>query len=163
MIGPTGYWFIDGLDVWAQFAIGIREGTADLLEYGARKPSLTHDWPDQDGIDIDVTAHYIKERTINLRCWLITETEDEFWRKHDALLALLRKPGMRRFTVTAHRGRSYSLVYQSVSQYKQVAPLRGMPDNTIVHEFILTFLEPQPQVEEAEIFLQDDDGAFIIL
>lgn len=165
MNGPSGYWFIDGMDVWNTFAIAIRKGTSGFLQYSERKDSITHDWPDQNGLDIDTSKVFFKERLITLQCWLMTETEDDFWVKRKAFSTLIAKPGQRRISIAAHKNRSYMCIYKSCSEYQQVTgkALKGIPANFIVHEFNLTFLEPMPQLETSEIFIAADNGAFLIV
>jgi hypothetical protein len=165
MNGPSGYWYLDGMDVWTNFAIGIKEGTAGFLQHPERKESITHNWPDQNGLDIDLSKIFFKERDIILQCWLFTETETEFWTKRNAFIQQLSKPGLRRFTVTAHGGRSYYVVYKSCSAYRQIPSktLRNVPDNMIVHEFNITLTEPSPQIDATDIFIAADAGEFLIV
>ena len=58
MVDLSGYWFLDGIDVWKNFAIAIEKGTSDTLRYPAFKPPISHDWPDQNGIDVDLTKKF---------------------------------------------------------------------------------------------------------
>jgi hypothetical protein len=164
MTGPTGYWYLDGIDIFSAFAIAIKEGTAGFLQTPERKDSIVHSWSDQNGLDVDTSKIYFKERSITLNCWLFTETETEFWQKRNAFLSQISKPGLRRLTFTSHQGRSYFVVYQSTSGYRQIPArtLRNIPDNMILHEFSITVLEPSPQIEYGDTFLVADDGAFII-
>ncbi len=83
MINLSGYYFIDGVDVWANYALVIQKGSADFLRYPAKKESITHDWPDRNGLDVDLSKIYFKEKTGTLECMIITYTEAEFWLKHN--------------------------------------------------------------------------------
>jgi hypothetical protein len=165
MNGPTGYWYLDSMDVWSNFAIGIKDGTAGFLQTPEKKDSITHDWPDQHGIDVDLSKIFFKSRDIVLQCWLITETETEFWNKRNAFIQQLAKPGVRRFSISAHGGRSYYVFYKSCSAYRQVPSktLKGIAANMIVHEFAITLTEPSPQLETADTFIASDLGEFIII
>lgn len=164
MLGPSGYWYLDGMDVWNNFAVAIGEGLAKFIPLTKRKESITNNWPDQNGIDVDVSKHYFSERTVTLTCWLVC-TESEFWAKQQAFIQQLSKPGLRRLTVTAHGGRSYYVLFQEVGSYTQVKGhgLRNLPDNVVVHEFSITFLEPQPQVDYGDVFIAADGGEFLIV
>lgn len=165
MLGPSGYWYLDGMDIWNTFAIGIKEGLAGFIPLTKRKESITNNWPDQNGIDVDVSRHFFSERTVTLTCWIFTESENEFWQKREAFIQQLAKPGLRRLTVTAHQSRSYSVIFQEVGGYSQVKTktLKNLPDNMIVHEFSITLLEPQPQVDYSDVFIAGDNGEFLIV
>lgn len=159
-----GYWFLDGADMWLNFGLAIRKGTADLLAYAPKKDSITHDWPDQNGIDVDLSKVYLKERQVVLQCMILTETEADFWTKHNALIARLVKPGLRRLELKAHGNRSYFVYYVECSNYEQLPTktLKGIADNMVVHSFNLTLIEPQPQIADSTVFIAANDGAFLI-
>jgi hypothetical protein len=159
---PMNKWYLDGMDFWSIFSIAIVTGTADFLKFAAKKPSLQHDWSDQNGIDIDLSKVFFKERNIALNCVFITETETDFWNKRNLFIQQLAKPGVRRITVTAHQGRSYFVFYQECSAYTQIKNLKGIPDNLVAHQFTIMVTEPQPQIEYGDTFIVDDAGAFII-
>lgn len=163
MLGPSGWWYLDGMDIWNTFNIAINEGLANFIPLTRRKESITNNWPDQNGIDVDVSKHFFSERTVTLTCLVLTETENEFWQKRDAFIQQLAKPGLRRLTVTAHQSRSYFVIFQEVSNYQQVKTLKNIPDNMIAHTFTITLLEPQPQVDAGDVFLAGDNGEFLII
>lgn len=165
MNGPSGYWYLDGLDIWNNFAIGIQDGLAQFIPLTERKESITNDWPDQDGLDVDTSSHFFKERLVTLTCWLFAESETEFWTKRDSFINQLRKPGLRRLTVKAHRGKSYFVIFKSCTNYTQVKgkALTGVPDHYIVHQFTLTLLEPGPQLDATDILIAADEGDFLVV
>jgi len=166
--GPFGYWYLNGHDIWLNYNLAIKKGTADFLQYAPSKDVITNDWPDQHGLDIDTTSKHFKERTITLQMWGITETEDEFWLKHDAFITELMKPGTSRITITAFQSRSYFVIFKSCSNYEQVPKntLRNIPEHLIVHQFSLVLLEPQPQLGDGanlDTFIAADNGEFLIV
>jgi len=149
------------------YNLAIQKGTADFLQYAPSKEAITNDWPDQHGVDIDTTKKFFKERTITLRIWGITETEDEFWLKHNAFIVELMKPGTSRVTITGHQSRSYFCLFKSCSSYEQIATktLRNIPEHLIIHQFTLVLLEPQPQLGDGanlDTFIAGDNGDFLI-
>jgi hypothetical protein len=163
MNGPSGFWYLDGMDVWNNFAIGIKDGTAGFLQTPEKKESITHDWPDQHGVDVDLSKIFFKSRDISLRCWLITETEIEFWTKRNAFIQQLAKPGLRRISITAHGGKSYYVFYKSCSEYTQLKSLKGIASNMVVHDFTIVVTEPQPQLDPVDTFIVTDLGEFFIM
>jgi hypothetical protein len=163
MNGPKGMWYIDGIDIWLNFAVAISNGLAKFLPLTRRKDSISHDWPAQHGLDVDVSKHFFSERTVTMNCFLITETESEFWTKRNAFIQQLAKPGFRRLTVTAHGGRSYFVIFQEVSEYVQRKNLKNIPANKVVHEFSITVMEPSPQLDYTDTFIASDNGEFLIV
>lgn len=161
-MGPSGYWFIDGNDLFSTFAIAIRSGAAGFLQMPERKESITHSWPDQHGIDIDTSKPLFKERDISLTCWLFTEDTVEFWKKHNQFVTQMMKPGLRRITIKAFNGKSYFVIYKAMNGYDQVKKLR-LDNGQIVHEFILTLTEPSPQIDYDDTFISADNGEFLIV
>jgi hypothetical protein len=162
MQGPSGYWYIDGIDLFTGFAVAIKKGAALFLQMPERKESISHDWPDQHGLDIDTSKPLFKERTVTLECWLYANDKSEFWQKRNAFVAQLMKPGQRRLTIGAQSGRSYFVIYKSMSSYEQFVTFK-LQDGQLVHQFSLTLLEPNPQVDYDDLFLAADNGEFIIV
>jgi hypothetical protein len=161
MAGPTGFWYLDGMDLFSTFAIAIRKGTAGFFQLPERKETITHTWPDQHGDDVDTSKHFFKSRDISLQLWVYADSKAEFFQKRNAFISQLIKPGLRRLQINAFESRSFYVIYKSCSAYEQAKSLR-LEDGTIVHEFTLTVNEPQPQVETSDTFIVDDAGAFII-
>ncbi len=60
MADPSNRYYIDGIDLWTTFRIGVEKGSDDFLKIPQRKESTTHDWQDEDGIDIDLTRNFYK-------------------------------------------------------------------------------------------------------
>ena len=163
MVDVSGYYFIDGIDLWTAFNLFIEKGSADLLQYAPKKDSITHDWQDSNGIDVDLSRIFLKERQIILNCAIITESESDFMAKHDSFLATMLQPGTRRLTVTAHGERSYNVFYKECNGYTQVSSLKGMEDEHLVAmRFSLVLIEPEPEVDSSLVFIVDEDGRFLV-
>lgn len=160
----SGLYYLDGIDMWKAWNLIIQIGSADFLKYPAKKPSITHDWPDQHGLDVDLSKVYLQARSGTLQCVIATDTEGEFFRKHDDFLARLIQPGTRRLTIAAHGGRSYKVYYKECSAYRQLpsGKLTGLGNNQVLHEFGITLEEPTPEVFAFDQHIIADDGAFII-
>jgi hypothetical protein len=159
---PNGKYFLDGIDL-ATFAMIVEDGSADFLRFAPRKQSIQHDWGDANGIDVDLSRVFFKERTGTLNCAIITDTEEDFWNKHDAFITQFTQPGLHRLQITSHGQRSYFVCYQDCTTYKQVEPLTGsVLDGLIAHRFSIQIMEPQPQINNKNIFLVDHNGKFII-
>jgi hypothetical protein len=159
---PSGLYFLDSID-FAQFSMIVEDGSADFLKFAPRKASIQHDWGDANGVDIDLSRIFLKERSGTLNCAIITDTEDDFWLKHTAFITQFTQPGLHRLQITAHSQRSYFVCYQDCTNYRQIRALKGSTlEGQVAHKFALQILEPQPRIDNQNIFLVDHNGKFII-
>lgn len=160
---PSGLYFIDGADLALTYNIFVEDGSADFLKYPARKQTIEHDWKDSNGIDVDLSRIFLKERTGTLNVVIVTETEADYFTKHTAFITQLAQPGLRRLQVTAHGQRSYYLCYQDCTAYKQIIPLKGSDmEGMIVHRFSIQLMEPEPKLDASDVFIVDENGRFLI-
>src|SRR5436190_9059255 len=111
-MNPTGYAFIDGIDLWTAFNMIIEKGSADFLRYPPKKDSVQHDWKDSHGIDVDLSRYFFKERQGVLNMAMIADSEDDFWEKHNSFIATLTQPGTRRLSLKSHGQNSYDIFYK---------------------------------------------------
>ena len=159
----SGLWFFDGIDIWKNFAVLIEKGTANFLAPPPAKESTVHDWGDSDGVEVDLSRGFFNQRDIPLQCAIAANTEEEFWIKRNAFLSQLRKPNLRRLTITAHGQKSYYVYYKSCSNYTGVKTLRGTGDEKLVlYQFNLLLNEPEPKMDNSNVYLVTEDGKFII-
>lgn len=170
MKGPSGWWWIDGFDLWDNFGLMIEKGTADFLKVPPRKDTNQHDWPDQNGLDIDTTQFFFKERTITLNCAMIADSESQFWLNRKALLTLITQPGTRRLVIAAHGTMQYYIIYKDSTTPQAFKPLSG--SNIVINDslkvayrFNITIVEPDPDNRDGSNimqFLAADDGKLIV-
>lgn len=67
----TGAFYIDGIDIYARYGVVITDGGYnDLLCFPALKEPDTNDWPEEDGVEVDLEAPTLeaKEVTISFAC-----------------------------------------------------------------------------------------------
>lgn len=164
MVDLSGFYYIDGIDLWQAYGLIIQLGSADFLRFPAAKAAISHDWPDQNGIDVDLSKVYLQARTGTLQCVMVADSEAQFFQKHQALLARLVQPGLRRLSITAHGGRSYYVYYKECTTYQQLpgGKLNGLGASGVLHSFGLTFTETNPTIDGKDTHIIADDGAFII-
>jgi len=160
----NGLWFLDGIDLWAAFNIAIEKGSADTLRMPPRKEGIVHDWPDAHGKDYDVSTFFFDEREITLNLFVIHQDEADFWKKHDAFIAQISKPGMlHRLNFKAHGNRNYYVLYKSAGPRIQVKSLKGIPANQVIHKFSINLVEPEPTPNpDAVTAISDEEGRIII-
>jgi hypothetical protein len=159
----SGLWYMDSMDLWNSFSMIIEEGSADFLRFPSKKDSATHDWGDSNGIDVDLSRIFLKERKGVLQCAILATSESEFWDKHEAFFYRLIQPGLRRLEFNSHGNRSYFIFYEDNPLYRQVTKLKGtMSSGLIAHRFNLALVEPEPVLNPSNVFIVTDDGKFII-
>jgi hypothetical protein len=163
MIDVSGRAFLDGIDLWTVFSVFIEEGSADFLRYPPKKESITRDWGDSHGVEVDLSRVFFGSREGVLNCAIITTSETDFWLKHNALISQLVQPEKRRLSFKSHGERSYYVYYKECNNYKSAAPLKGETDDGLfAYRFSLVIVEPEPVVDASHVFLVNEDDVFII-
>jgi hypothetical protein len=156
----SGHYYIDGKDIWNIFSMFVESGSDDFLKYASRKESITHDWGDENGKDIDTTRHFLNDRNITLRMAMIVESETDFWQKYQGFLAQMILPGKRRVEPKRLGERSFYLVYKECTDFTSFTKIK---DSTKIGiKFTVNFIEPNPQIENDNVFIVDEDGRFLI-
>jgi hypothetical protein len=157
---PKALYFIDGMDLWTTFGIGIEGGSDDFLKIPERKESTTHDWPDEDGIDVDLSRTFYKQREVTLKCWSKTANKTDFYAKYSELIALFRKPGTRRLSINRHN-KDYYIHYKANSTFDSFN-FTVLPSGNILTKFNITVVEVKPGFNNTPTFIIDEVGRFII-
>lgn len=159
----SGKWYLDGIDLWLNFGLIIEKGSADLLALPPKKESITHDWKDANGIDVDLTNFFFAEREIPLQCGILAASEEQYWQKKEAFFSQITQPGLHRLEIKAHGERSYYIFYKETNNYSQVTTLRNLPDDRkIAHKFTVVVVEPEPQLFNDSVFIIDEDGRYLV-
>lgn len=166
MADVSGYFFMDGMDLWTTFGMFIEKGSADFLQYAPKKESITHDWMDSNGIDVDVSRIFFKERTVSLNCAIIAQNEADFWIKHKSFIATFTQPGLRRLMFKSHGDNQYFVYYSSCTSYTQVKALTGKEElifgpNLVAAKFTLVIVEPNPSIDNTYVVIVDEDGRYL--
>lgn len=62
-----GKCYIDNIDIYEQFGVMMKEGGyKDLLTFPALKEPTANDWPEEDGVEVDLESPAIQIRTITI-------------------------------------------------------------------------------------------------
>lgn len=167
MADVSGYYWIDGIDLWIAFGMIIEKGSTEFLLLPKKKDSITHDWKDTHGIDTDLSKIVLDQREGTLQMAIIADSEEDFWIKHDSFIATLMKPGTRRLQIKAHQNRSYYIYYKSPGNYTQIKKLTGKDEdffgpNKVMAKFSINVIEPGPQVNNSLVYIVDSAGRFIV-
>lgn len=128
-----GLWYIDGIDIFTKYNIGIvRDGFNDLFVFPAFKDLYYNDWPENDGIDIDLSDPKLNNKTVDLKFASVTVDNEMI----DSFIVFLTQPGYRTLTMTT-LGRSWQLRLNKESA-------RNVERNT--QEFTLQFYDDFPLI-----------------
>ena len=138
----TGHLVIDGLDAWQDLGFVVRPGSMEswLLLPETKEP-FSHDWKDEDGIEVDLEHVYLKDKKTALKCYFISDSEVDFWNKYKALSELLTSPGMRTIYYR-ELDKEFSVYYTRSSEPRRVQGIKNR--DKIVIEMTLNFVMPDP-------------------
>jgi hypothetical protein len=137
-----GHLLIDGVDVYDELGFIVSKGSMeDWVLFPERKQPFTHDWRDENGIEVDLEHVYLKEKKVSLKVYFVADSEIEFWGKYKKTLDLLTSPGARTVYYRA-MSKEFSVYYTRAS-----SPVRkkGTKDvNQIIFGMTIEFVMPDP-------------------
>lgn len=62
-----GVVYIDGVNIWDQYGVWITRGGYDeLLTFPALKEPASNDWPDEDGIEVDLSNPVLADKEVSI-------------------------------------------------------------------------------------------------
>lgn len=154
----TNRYYLDGADLWLYYKVGVESGSDDLLKMPKRKESITHNWLDENGIDVDLSRVFVEAKDIELKCHIIADSEADFWENYNRLQTTLKKPGLRRLTITEF-GRDFFVYYKECNIYTRFTRIKSV--NKVACKFSLKLTETVPQLTE-QTFIVDESTQFII-
>lgn len=74
----TGSCIIDGIDIATLGMFIERGGSDDFLSYPTRRDPDQMDWPDENGLDVDLTDCYFEAKTVKVNYVIIADDERTF-------------------------------------------------------------------------------------
>ncbi|MEX6691267.1 hypothetical protein QTN47_27405 [Danxiaibacter flavus] len=154
--------YLDGIDIQTVFGISIESGTDDFLKYPAKKDSITHDWQDANGLDVDLTKMFFNARNISLRCNVIVDNEEQFWQNYQSFLAQLAKPGYRRIQVSQFGEKSFYCYYKECTSFTRFTRIKDNGLSRIGCKFTLNLVEGEPNIDYNNVFIVDEQGRFLV-
>lgn len=166
MASAAGHWFLNGLDTYLTYGLIVIEGNGQFLLFPQRKESLSYEWAEVNGRDVDLSAPRFKDKEIKLRCAFVADTEAEYWDKRNAFFTELAvKPGRKKWYINDHQ-REYSVFYQDSSEPRFISKrLRNVP-HKIIYSFILMLEVTEEIIAETTastepVYLRDANGSLI--
>lgn len=161
MATAIGQHYINGRDLWTTYGIIVSEGSNQFLEFPKRKDSITHDWGDADGVDVDLSSPKFQSRDIQLKCGVIADNASDFWAKRKAFFDVLRQPGTFRFTVAAFE-KDFYCFYVDCSSFDRYTRL---DNGKVACKFTMTITEQQPEIATdsgTSDYIITEEGDFLI-
>ncbi len=159
----SGWYSIDGKDLWQVFSMFVESGSDTFLNYPSKKESITHDWLDSDGLDVDLSRVFFNARDLTLNVAIVADSGPAFMEKYEAFLLLMRQPGLRRIHVT-ELGKDYYVFYKECKDFKRFTRVQ-VPDDPyskVACKFTIVFTETNPSINAQPVFIVDEQGRFLI-
>ncbi len=128
---------INGKNLQAEFGLIIQTGTAGLLEYPARKESLTNDWADENGQEYDLETPKFYDKEVTLKCCFLANTDAQFWSNYNAFFEELKKKGYQQLYIYDH-SHTYEVFYKKTQNFNKATKRLKNTDVVLVNfELIL--------------------------
>lgn len=162
MAYPVGQYYIDGSDLYMVFGITVESGSDDLLKFPSRKESISHNWQDENGIDVDLSRVFFEAREATFSCNFIANSQADFWTKYNSFIYKMMQPGLRRLEVSEF-DKSFYVYYKDCPSYARYTKIKKGPDaGKILCKFQITFVESKPVLDSSNVYIITDDTKFLI-
>ena len=122
----TGEVTIDTIDIWTQYGAFLLKGSFDdLLKQPKRKASLTNNWPELDGLEIDLTAPKYEAKDADLTFMISASSESAWWTRYNAFFTLLKGSGERSLYVK-ELSKTFLVYYKETVDYSQLTRIKSV-------------------------------------
>lgn len=150
---------IDGYDWKTSFGAIITGGIPSFLAFPKRKDSVQHDWPEVDGIDIDLSAPTFEARQFTLSITMDATGRDDFKTKYYGLFTVLKQLGSRTLYF-ADIDLEFTCFF--VEQQNVKKNIRKMNGPKVSVSFDLIFKETDPADNIDDVYIITENDEFII-
>lgn len=154
----TGLYSINGNDIYTAYGLVITSGVGSLLDMPDRKSPYSHDWQDENGVEVDLSRPLFQARQVTFNVVLEGNGYADFWAKYKALFELLSSPGLLEL-YCADLGSTFHIYYTSSSNFQRHTRLRS---GQVIMSFTLVFTEPVPIAGGGDVYVWSQDGENII-
>jgi len=142
-----GHLAIDGMDAYSDLGFIVLNGSMESwLLYPEVKERFTHDWKDEDGIEVDLENVHLKEKKTSLKVYFIVDSEIEFWNKCKLTLDLLTSPGLRTIYYRA-MDKEFSVYYTNATNPVRFKGPKNVDQIIIGMTFHFVMPDPSAMVE----------------
>ena len=115
---------IDGVDLYTAFGFIVSGGSDDFLKLPTRKDPPSHSWPEENGIEYDLSAPAFEAVPAVLAGYIVAESELDFWTKYESLWNVLSAPGERILEVV-ELAQTYLVFYKRAPLSKRLTRLKN--------------------------------------
>jgi hypothetical protein len=149
---------LGGIDL-ESIGVIVESGSNDFLKLPDLKDPYRYDWPERDGIEVDLSEPKFKEKEITLDLAIVAYSESEFWKNYNSFLNLIKSPGTKRL-FCGDLGRSFFVFYSKMNNYTKLSPIAG--ESRIGARYSVTFIEPIPSLLKPFAFLTKKGGGYLL-
>ena len=133
----TGEVTIDTIDIWTTFGAFLLTGSYDgLMRPSKRKASLSNNWPEQNGLEIDLTTPSFESKEADLIFILSASSEAQWWTRYNAFFTLLKLAGERSLYVK-ELDKTFLVYYIETPSYEQLTTIKSV--SKVVARFTVKF------------------------
>lgn len=148
---------LNGNDLYSTYGLTITNVVPALLALPDRKASVSHDFPEENGISIDLTNPAFSARTFTFNCILQADTVGDLKNRYQGLFTLLKIAGTYQF-YNSFLDMTVYLFYQKQSNLTSV----NRTASGFAIKFDLQFGETDPDANLPDVYLVDDQNRFIV-
>jgi hypothetical protein len=158
----TGRYKIDGKDLWTVYNMIVESGSDSFLKYPSKKESITHDWLDSNGLDVDLSRIFFNARDLVLNAAIIADSTEQFWLVYESFIAHMAQPELRRIEVGEFGDRSFYAYYKECNNFQRFTRVKVADGEKVACKFTIVFTETNPSLNSQNTYIVDDAGRFII-
>jgi len=138
---------IDYIDI-ATFGIRLLKSEGEFNAPKVKRP-LMHNWPDEHGLDIDLSTNQLETRKIVFKMIMESSSVSEFDENINLFSEILNASGLRVISLP----HLFFPMFLALDAEMDVVLLNSLNTGNIVHEINLEFIEPFPR---GRFFIQDN-------
>lgn len=148
---------LNGKDLKEIFGVVISNGSDTFLAFPERKDSLENNWPDEDGIEVDLNDPTFQAREFRLNCALVASGRVDFKTKYYALFTELKRSGTHTLLIQ-DLDQEYEVFYK---KQENITKLTQIDRDKVAVKFDLIFREVTDSIPA--VYLVDEQGRFLTI
>lgn len=156
---------LNNKDFKAVFGIDVSIGSGSFLAFPKRKDSLSKNWAEVNGLDIDLDEPFFEAREFKLNCCLNIvnlgnpqAATTDFWNKYNGLFTELSGMGTHQLYID-DLGKTFYVYYKEQGNISKITPISS---GKIAVTFDLIFAEVSPTANISAVYLVDEQDRYLI-
>ena len=113
---------IDNIDIGTLGMFILRGGDYDFLSFPDRKTPPSNNWHELNGLDVDLSEVYFKEKKVTVRFYIAADTGTQFEYNLNTFYSLVSSPGYKQL-YSREFGKTFSLRFVSCPSYEHAGGL----------------------------------------